>query len=179
VHTSSSDENIVNNSDVGPRNEYVHVNNMQCHSGQVNDVSLPTFTDSSKQNPDQFLLDLDLYVFHVSKIPEQFKLPLAMKSGSDVYVVNWLHSVRGTLRNYSKFKQMFIDLLWSTDIQSTINAELYRGRYDAKSDGSFSAYFLRHSMQAAYLSPRFSDVDLTLSAHIFRYMLVVVCSQPM
>jgi hypothetical protein len=92
VHTLSSDGNIVNNSDVEPRNEYVNVNNMQCHSGLINDVSLPKFTDSSKQNPVQFLLDLDLY-FMFRKIPEQFKLPLATKSVSDLYVVNWLHSV--------------------------------------------------------------------------------------
>jgi hypothetical protein len=171
VHTLSSDGNIVNNSDVGPRNEYVNVNNMQCHSGLINDVGLPKFTDSSKQNTVQFLLNLDLY-FMFRKIPEQFKLPLAMKSVSDLYVVNWLHSVRGSLRNYSEFHQMFTDLLWSTDIQSTIKAELYRGRYDAKSEGSFSAYFLRHSVHAAYLSPRFSDVDLinAISSHFPLYV---------
>jgi hypothetical protein len=75
---------------------------------------------------------------------------------------------------------MFTDLLWSTDIQSTIKAELYRGRYDAKSDGSFSAYFLRHSVQAAYLSPRFSDVDLinAISSH-FPLHVGLVCSQLM
>jgi hypothetical protein len=114
----------------------------QCPSHVLNDIVFPKFFDCHEQNVVHFLLELDDY-----------------NRSSDPYSKQWFTAVYKDLTKYDHFKRAFTELLWSPQIQSQVQSQLYQDRFDKKAKESMSSRFLKYYMLAANLSPRLSELD--------------------
>jgi hypothetical protein len=139
-------------SDVSQPRELAELPQFQCASNILNDIVLPKFHDSRKQNVVQLLAKLDDY-YSLKRVPETRKLPIAMKKISDSYSKQWFTAVYQDLTSYGQFKRVFTELLWSPEIQSQVRSQLYIDRFDINSNESVLSHFLKYSVLAANLSP--------------------------
>jgi hypothetical protein len=126
---------------------------------KLNELTLPTFTDSSKQVLLLFLRELDQY-FELKAIPENLKLPLASLAIFDPYDKSWIEAVYGDLRNYDEFREKFSKLLWKEIQQSSVRFSIFQTKYDRSSGETMQGYFLRYAGLAAKLEPPLSELDL-------------------
>jgi hypothetical protein len=172
VHAMCGSSNAQTVTDGGHSDGVGRSHSMHCHSSVINDVMLPKFHDSSKQNPVQFLCDLDSY-FNLKHVPEVLKLPVAIRAISDSYTKQWVESVRNDIRTYDQFKQSLTDLLWSSAVQLEIRNAIYRDKYSKASGESLSQHLLRYSCKSAHLRPRMQENDL-VSAIAFHYAPYVI-----
>jgi ElaB/YqjD/DUF883 family membrane-anchored ribosome-binding protein len=88
-HNSTSVVGQTSNSGV-----YTNVNvtsEVQSRSADLNELTLPSFTDSSKQEPLHFIRDLDLY-FKLRQTPDHLKLPLTFRAVQEPIAKQWLSS---------------------------------------------------------------------------------------
>jgi hypothetical protein len=136
-------------------------------TSQYNELSLPKFSDSSKQVVVHFIRELDEY-FTLKKTPEELRLPLVFRSISDPFAKQWMLTTYGQLKSYNDFKTAFKELLWDGTRQSEIRCRVYQDRYDYRSGESFSEHYIRYANMASMLSPAMSDQDL-LGAMVTHY----------
>ena len=69
------------------------------NNSPMNELTLPTFHDSSNQIALHFLRDLDEY-YRIKNVPEPLKLPLAMRAVTDPTTKSWFSTVYGELHDY-------------------------------------------------------------------------------
>jgi hypothetical protein len=143
-------------------NEHVGCSNIQWNGNAMNDVSLPKFSDSSKQNVVGFLTELSEY-FKLRAIPKTLKLPLAIRSITDGYTRQWVTAVERDLKSFEQFCQAITELLWSREAQAEARTAIYQGRCDKNESGSLSGHLLKYYTLSAYLSPKMSELDLISS----------------
>jgi len=67
-------------------------------------LSLPQFSDSSKQVAVHFIRELDGN-FTLRKNPEELRLPLVFRSISDPFAKQWMLTTYGQLKSYNDFKK--------------------------------------------------------------------------
>ena len=109
-HDSTSVVGQTSNSGV-----YTNVNvtsEVQIRSVDFNELTLPSFADSSKQVPLHFIRDLDLY-FKLRQTPDHLKLPLTFRAVQEPTVKRLLYSTYDKLHSYGEFKKGFTNLLWN------------------------------------------------------------------
>jgi hypothetical protein len=104
-----------NGTGMGRTNELVGSTQTQCTSNILNNTVLPKCIDSNKKNIIKFLSELDEY-YRLKNVLEPLKLPIAMKAVSDDYSIQWIATVYDDLADYSQFKKVFTDLLWSPQV---------------------------------------------------------------
>jgi len=68
-------------------------------SVDLSELTLPSFTDSSKQVPLHFIRDLDLY-FRLKQTPHHLKLPLTFRAIQEPIAKQWFSSIYDKLQNY-------------------------------------------------------------------------------
>jgi hypothetical protein len=80
-------------------------------TSQYNELSLPKFSDSSKQVAVHFIRKSDEY-FTLRKTPEELRLPLVFRSVSDPFTKQWMLTTYWQFKSYDDFKKAFMGLLW-------------------------------------------------------------------
>jgi hypothetical protein len=93
-------------------------------SVDLNELTLPLFTDSSKQVPLHFIRDLDLY-FRLKQTPDHLKLPLTFRAVQESIAKQWFSSTYDKLNSYDEFRKWFTDLLWNPNRQAGIRSQIY------------------------------------------------------
>jgi hypothetical protein len=106
-------------------------------TSQYNELSLPKYSDSSKQVVVHFIRELDEY-FTLRKTPEELRFPLIFRSISDSFAKQWMLTTYGQLKSYDDFKKAFTELLWDGTRQSGIRCRVYQNRYNYRSGRSLS-----------------------------------------
>ena len=124
----------------------------------INELVLPTFSDSNKQVAVQFLRELENY-FKLKQIPDSLKLPLTASAITCAYSKIWLSAVYHDLKDYEQFRENFANISWSKPHQSRIRCALYQDKYSRKEGESMTAHFLRYANLASNLQPPMSEDD--------------------
>ena len=136
-------------------------------SGDLNELTLPTFCDSSEQVPLHFIRDLDLY-FKLRQTPEPLKLPLTFRAVQEPIAKQWFSTTYERLNNYEDFRKGFTELLWNPNRQAGIRSKIYLDRHDPNSGESYVDHYIRYANLASSLDPALQDMDL-LSALTLHY----------
>jgi len=141
------------------------------NNSPMNELTLPTFHDSSNQIALNFLRDLDEY-YRIKNVPEPLKLPLAMRAVTDPTTKSWFRTVYGELHDYGHFKTLFTKFLWNSPTQSRIRCSIYQDTFTMQNGESMTSHYLRYANLAANLQPAMSEEDLVgaLTSH---YPIVV------
>jgi hypothetical protein len=92
-------------------------------SVDLNELTLPLFTDSSKQVPLHFIRDLDLY-FRFKQTPDHLKLPLTFRAVQEPIAKQWFSNTYDKLNSYDEFRKEFTDMLWNPNRQAGIRSQI-------------------------------------------------------
>jgi len=135
-------------------------------SVDLNELTLPLFTDSSKQVPLHFIRDLDLY-FRLKQTPDYLKLPLTFRAVQEPIAKQWFSSTYDKLNCYDEFRKGFTDLLWNPNRQEGIRSQIYLDKHTQNSGESYVDLYIRYANLASSLDPPMTDMDLlsALTSH--------------
>lgn len=130
------------------------------------ELTLPSFTDSSKQVPLHSIRNLDLY-FKLKQIPDRLKLPLTFRAIQEPIAKQWLSSSYDRLSTYDDFKKGFTKLLWNPNRQAGISSQIYLDKHSPTSRESYVDHYIRYANLASSLDPPLTDMDLlsVLTSH--------------
>jgi hypothetical protein len=123
------------------------------------ELTLPTFSDSTKQVPIHFIRDLDQY-FKLRQTPDVLRLPLVFRAIQEPFAKQWLSSSFAKLRSYDEFKKAFTELLWNPSRQASIRSSIYLERYNPDSGESYMDHYIRYANLASTLDPPMTEMDL-------------------
>ena len=139
---------------------------MQSKSVDLSELTLPSFTDSSKQVPLHFIRDLDLY-FKLKQTPDHLKLPLTFRAVQEPIAKQWFSSTYDKLNSYEEFRKGFTDLLWNPNRQAGIRSQIYLDKHFSNSGESYVDHYIRYANLASSLDPPMTDMDLlsALTSH--------------
>ena len=146
-----------------------HVNvtsEVQSRSVDLSELTLPSFTDSTKQVPLHFIRDLDLY-FKLKQTPDHLKLPLTFRAVQEPVAKQWFSSTYDKLTTYDEFKKGFTELLWNPNRQAGIRSQIYLDTHSPNSGESYVDHYIRYANLASSLDPPLADMDLlsALTSH--------------
>jgi len=96
------------------------------------ELTLPTFSDSTKQVPIHFIKDLDQF-FNLRQTPKELCLPLLFTAIQEPFAKQWLSNSFDKLKGYDEFKKAFMELLWNPSRQASIRSLIYLDRYNQNS----------------------------------------------
>ena len=131
-----------------------------------NELTLPLFTDSSKQIPLHFIRDLDLY-FRLKQTPDHLKLPFTIRAVQEPIAKQWFSSTYDKLNSYDEFRKGFTDLLWNPNRQAGIRSQIYLDKHIQNLGESYVDHYIRYANLASSLDPTMTDMDLlsALTSH--------------
>jgi len=75
-------------------------------SAELCELTLPTFSDSTKQVPLHFIRDLEQY-FNLRRTPDELRLPLVFRAIQEPFAKQCLSSSLDKLKGYDEFKKAF------------------------------------------------------------------------
>jgi hypothetical protein len=132
----------------------------------LRELTLPSFTDNSKQVLLHFIQDLDLY-FKLKQTPDHLKLPLTFRAVQEPIAKQWFSSTYDKLNSYEKFRKGFTDLLWNPNRQVGIRSQIYLDKHSPSSGESYVDHYIRYANLASSLDPPLTDMDLlsALTSH--------------
>jgi hypothetical protein len=135
-------------------------------SVDLNELTLPLFTDSSKQVPLHFIRDLDLY-FRLKQTPDHLKLPLTFRAVQEPIAKQWFSSTCDKLNSYDEFRNGLTELLWIPNRQAGIRSQIYLDKLDPNSGESYVDHYIRYANLASSLDPPVTDMDFlsALNSH--------------
>jgi hypothetical protein len=95
---STCNENHTN-PEVTHCNDIVSAQSVACqNASQYSELTLPSFTDSSKQVAVHFIRELDEY-FELKETPQNLRLPLTFTAITEPFAKNWLSTVYSQLKS--------------------------------------------------------------------------------
>jgi len=163
-HDSTS---VVSQSTTSGMNTNVNVtSDVPTRNVDLSELTLPSFTDSSKQVPLHFIRDLDHY-FRLKQTPDNLKLPLTFRAVQEPIAKQWFSSTYDKLSNYEEFRKGFTDLLWNPNRQAGIRSQIYLDKHFQNSGESYVDHYIRYANLASSLDPPMTDMDLlsALTSH--------------
>jgi len=166
VSTCSDSANLPNQS-VKSCNENVNTLSVVVPNGHndLNELSLPKFSNSAKQVVANFLRELDEY-FALKKTPNELKLPLCFKAIEDPSAKQWFATVYDTVGSYENFKTAFANLLWGQTRQAQIRCSIYQDHWERRSDETYTEHYIRYASMATMLNlPLSEDLVGTMIGH--------------
>jgi hypothetical protein len=125
----------------------------------LTELTLPSFTDTSKQVPLHFIRHLDLY-FKLKQTPDHLKLPLTFRAVQEPIAKQWFSSAYDKLSTYDEFRKGFTDLLWNPNRQAGIRSQVYLDKHSQNSRESYVDHYIRYANLASSLDPPMTDMDL-------------------
>jgi hypothetical protein len=142
------------------------ISELQDRSVGLNELTLPSYTDSTKQVPLHFIRDLDLY-FKLKQTPDHLKLPLTFRAVQEPVAKQWFSSTYDKLNSYEEFKKGFTELLWNPNRQAGIRSQIYLDKHFANSGESYVDHYIHYANLASSLDPPLTDMDLlsALTSH--------------
>jgi hypothetical protein len=140
---------------------------LHAKSAEVCELTLPTFSDSTKQVPIHFIRDLDQY-FNLRQTPDELRLPLVFRAIQEPFAKQWLCSSFDKLKGYDEFKKALTELVWNPSHQASIGSSIYLDRYNPNSGESYMDHYIRYANLASTLDPPMTEMDL-LSAVISHF----------
>jgi len=160
VSTCSDCVNVPNQS-VKSCNENVNTLSVVVPNGRndLNELSLPKFSNSAKQVVAHFLRELDGY-FALKKTPNELKLPLCFRAIEGPFVNQWFATVCDTVGSYENVKTAFANLLWGQTRQAQIRCSIYQDHWDRRSEETYAEHYIRYASMASMLNPPLSEEDL-------------------
>jgi hypothetical protein len=93
-------------------------------SADLREMTLLSFSESSKQVPLYFIRDLDLY-FKLKQTPDHLKLPLTFRAIQQPIAKQGFSSTYNRLNGYEEFRKGVTDLLWNPNRQAGIRSQIY------------------------------------------------------
>jgi len=155
--------------------ELSHVNNtavvnatskMPINRDPLSELSLPSFVDCNKQSVVAFMRDLDMY-FELKKVPENLKLPLALRAIKEHFAQNSVSSEYHKIDSYHSFKSQFSKLFWNEPEQARARCDIWQGRYDRNGGESMTEHYVLYASLTANLQPPLTEYDLVtaLTSH--------------
>jgi len=138
---------------------------LHAKSAELCELTLPTFSDSTKQVPIHFIRDLDQY-FKLRQTPDELRLPLVFRAIQEPFAKQWLPSSFDKLKSY-EFKKAFMELLWNPSHQASIRSSIYLDKYNPNSGESYMDHYIRYANLASTLDPPMTEMDLlsALTSH--------------
>jgi len=121
-----NDINSVTNQQRNSRN-YGNVNvtsEIHAKNAEFCNLTLPSFSDSTKQVPIHFIRHLDQY-FNLRQTPDKLRLPWVFRAIQEPFEKQWLSSSFDKLKGYDEFKKAFTELLWNPIRQDSIRSLIY------------------------------------------------------
>jgi hypothetical protein len=139
---------------------------MLANCSSLNELTLPTYSDSSTQIIGNFLKDLDIY-FNLNSVPKRLKLPLAARAIHDLFAKGWLNAEYHNLGSYDNFKLKITELIWNDLQQANVRYRVFQYKFDRKGNETLAGHYLRYVNLAASLQPPLSEYDLlgALTSH--------------
>jgi len=125
----------------------------------LNELSIPKFSNSAKQVVAHFLRELDEY-FTLKKTPNENKLPLSFSAIEDLFAKQWFATVYDTVGSYENFKTAFANLLWGQTHQAQIRCSIYQDHWDRRSEETYAEHYIRFASMISMLDPSLSEEDL-------------------
>jgi len=125
----------------------------------LNELSIPKFSNSAKQVVAHFLRELDEY-FTLKKTPNENKLPLSFSAIEDLFAKQWFATVYDTVGSYENFKTAFANLLWGQTHQAQIRCSIYQDHWDRRSEETYAEHYIRFASMISMLDPPLSEEDL-------------------
>jgi len=119
-------------------------------SVDLNELTLPLFTDSSKQVPLHFIRDLDLY-FRLKQAPDHLKFQLTLRAVQETIAKRWFSSTYDKLNSYDEFRKGFTDLLWNPNRQAAIRIQIDLDKHTQNSGESYVHHYIRYANLASSL----------------------------
>jgi len=135
-------------------------------SAELCELTLPTFSDSTKQVSLHFIRDLDQY-FNLRRTPDELRLPLVFRAIQEPFAKQWLSGSFDKLKGYDEFKKAYTGLLWNPSRQVSIRSSIYLDKYDPNSGESYMDHYIRYATLASTLEPSMTEMDLlsALTSH--------------
>jgi hypothetical protein len=136
-------------------------------SVDLNELTLPLFTDSSKQVPLHFICDLDLY-FRLKQTPNHLKLQLTFRAVQEPIAKQWfLQQTYNKLNSYDEFQKGFTELLWNPNHLAGIRNQISLDKHFQNSGESYVDHYICYANLASSLDPPMTDMDLlsALTSH--------------
>jgi hypothetical protein len=163
-----NDVNSVINQPTNSRS-YGNVNatsELHAKSAELCELTLPSFSDSTKQVPIHFIRDRDQY-FNLRQTPDELRLPWVFRAIQEPFAKQWLFSPFDKLKGYDEFKKAFTELLWNPSRQDSIRSSIYLDKYNPNSGESYMDHYIRYANLASTLDPPMTEMDLlsALTSH--------------
>jgi hypothetical protein len=132
---------------------------LHAKSAELCELTVPTFSDSTKQVPVHFIRDLDQY-FNLRQTPNELRLPLVFRAIQEPFAKQWLSSSFDKHKNYDEFKKAFTELLWNPSRQASIRSSIYLDTYNPNCGESYMDHYIRYANLASTLDPPMTEMDL-------------------
>ena len=136
-------------------------------TSQHNELSLPKFSDSSKQVAVHCSRKLDEY-FTLKKTPEELRLPLVFRSISDPFAKHWMLTIYGQLKSYDDLRRLSRSYFGTEPDSQKLGAGCIKTDITTGRGESLSEHCVRYANMASMLSSAMFDQDL-LGAMITHY----------
>jgi hypothetical protein len=117
---------------------------LYANNTDLNEITLPIFTDSTSQVPLHFIRDLDLY-FTLKKTPEELRSTLVLRAVKEPFVKQWLLSAFDKMKKYDEFKKAFAELLRCPSRQASIPSAIHLDKHDPGSVESCLDHYMRYA----------------------------------
>ena len=88
-------------------------------SAEICELTLPTFSDSTKQVPIHFIRDLEQY-FNLRQTPDELRLNLVFGAIQEPFAKQWMSSSFDKLKGYDDFKKAVTELFWNSSRHASI-----------------------------------------------------------
>jgi len=108
---------------------------LHAKSAELCELTLPNFSDNTKQVPLHFIRDLDQYFSLTS--PDELRLPLVFRAIQELFAKRWLFSFFDKLKSYDEFKKAFTELHSNPSRQASIRSSIYLDKYNSNSGESY------------------------------------------
>jgi len=125
----------------------------------LNELTLPLFTDSTKQVPLHFICDLNLY-FRTKHTPDHLKLPLTLRAVQQPIEKEWFCSTYDKINRYDQLRKGFTDLLWNLNRQAGIRSQIHLDKHTKNSGKPYVDNYIRNAYLDSSLDPPVTDMEL-------------------
>ena len=135
-------------------------------SAELCELTLATFSNSTKQVPLHFIRDLEQY-FNLRRTPDELRLLLVFRAIQEPFAKQWPSSSFDKLKGYDEFKKAFTELLWNPSGQASIRSSIYLDKYNPNCGESYMDHYIRYTNLASTLEPPMTEMDLlsSLTSH--------------
>ena len=118
----------------------------------LNELSLPTFNNSTKEAVARFLRELDKY-FALSNHQMNSNFPFVLGPSRILLPNRGWRQFDDTVGLYENFKTSFVNLLWGQPGQAQKGCSIYQDRWDRRNEETYAEHYIRYASMVSMLDP--------------------------